>query len=86
MESFFRWDASAEVAEDWMYEGVAERFLFDEETRQWIEEVNPGVLHDVSGKLIEASRRGMWNAKEDTLRRLEAIHLKTEGILEEGER
>lgn len=86
MESFFGWDASAEVAEDWMYEGVAERFLFDEETRQWIEEVNPGVLHDVSGKLIEASRRGMWNAKEDTLRRLEAIHLKTEGILEEGER
>lgn len=84
VDSFFGWDASAEVAEDWMYESVAEKFLFDSETREWIEDVNPGVLHNVSGKLLEASKRDMWSAKEDTLRKLEGIYLKTEGLLEEG--
>lgn len=84
IDSFFGWDASAEVAEDWMYESVAENFLFDKETREWIEEVNTGVIYNVTGKLLEASKRGMWNAKEETLTQLQNIFLKTEGLLEEG--
>lgn len=84
IDSFFGWDASAEVAEDWMYEQIAQEFLFDRETREWIEEVNPGVIYDVAGKLLEAHQRGMWKAKGETLSRLQGLYLRTEGILEDG--
>lgn len=86
IDSFFGWDASAEVAEDWMYEHIAKDFLFDKETREWIEEVNAGVIYDVAGKLLEANKRGMWNAKAETLTQLQNIFLQTEGLLEEGKR
>ena len=85
MDSFFGWDASAEVAEDWMYEQIARDFLFEKETREWIEEVNPGVIYDVAGKLLEANKRGMWNANVETLKQLQGIYLQTEGRLEDGD-
>lgn len=84
VDSFFGWDASAEVAEDWMYDSIAQNFLFDKKTREWIEEVNTGVIYNVAGKLLEAHKRGMWNAKPEDLSRLQRIFLKTEGLLEDG--
>ena len=84
VDSFFGWDASAEVAQDWMYESIAEDFLFDRETREWMEQVNAGVVYNVAGKLLEADKRGMWNAKEQTREALQKIFLKTEGLLEDG--
>lgn len=84
VDSFFGWDASAEVAQDWMYESIAKQFLFDRDTREWIEAVNSGVVYNVAGKLLEAGRRGMWNAKKETLDELMRIYLRTEGLLEEG--
>lgn len=83
IDSFFGWDASAEVAEDWMYEQIASDFLFDQDTKEWIEKVNPGVLHDVAGKLLEANKRGMWSAKEETRSKLQNLYLDTEGLLED---
>lgn len=86
VDSFFGWDASAEVAEDWMYTHIAEKFLLDGETRAWIEAVNAGVIYNVAGKLLEASRRGMWRAGAEMLTQLQDIFLQTEGFLEEGKR
>ncbi|WP_459129226.1 cobaltochelatase subunit CobN [Guggenheimella bovis] len=82
VDSFFGWAASADVGKDWMFEGIASRFLFDKETREWIESVNPGVVHDVSGKLLEADQRGMWQASTETKEQLQSIYLKAEGLLE----
>ena len=84
MDSFFGWDASAEVAEDWMYEQVAQNFLLDSDVRQWMEQANAGAVYNVASKLLEANQRGMWKAKADTLDQLQRIFLNTEGLLEEG--
>lgn len=86
VDSFFGWDASADMAQDWMYESIAQKFLFDKETREWINEVNSGVLYNISGKLLEANKRDMWNAGQETLEELRNIFLRTEGLLEEGNR
>lgn len=83
VDSFLGWDASADVAEDWMYEDIAKRFLLDKETREWIEQVNAGVIYDIAEKLLEASKRGMWDADEKTLSEIQKIYLNTEGLLEE---
>ena len=83
MDSFFGWDATAETGEDWMYQSMAETFLFDEETRKWMEDVNRWAVHSVSERLLEASQRGMWNTDEKTLRHLRVIYMQAEGTIEE---
>ena len=86
MDSFFGWDATAETGEDWMYQSMAEAFLFDEETRRWMEEVNRWSVHSVSERLLEANQRGMWDTDEETLRRLRGIYMQAEGNIEEVSR
>ena len=83
LDSLFGWDATAEVAQDWMYQGIAERFLFDEETRAWMEQVNSWSVHAVSERLLEAHQRGMWDASPETLNQIRAIYMKVEGTIEE---
>lgn len=83
LDSLFGWDATAQVAEDWMYQGIAEKFLFDEQTRKWMEEVNRWSVHAVSERLLEAHQRGMWQTDDDTLRQLQTIYMNAEGNIEE---
>jgi cobaltochelatase CobN len=78
----FGWDASADVIDDWMYDMISENYLFNDEIREWIEEVNPWALHAMSERLLEAAQRGMWNASEDALNRLKNIFLSAEGEIE----
>ncbi len=83
LDSLFGWDATAEVAEDWMYQSIAEKFLFDEETRRWMESVNRWAVHSVSERLLEAHQRGMFETDEETLCRLRSIYMQAEGAIEE---
>lgn len=84
LDSFFGWDATAETAEDWMYQSMAETFLFNEDTRKWMEEVNQWSVHSVSERLLEANQRGMWNTDEETLNKLRGIYMQAEGNIEEA--
>lgn len=84
LDSFFGWDATAEVAEDWMYQAMTEKFLFDEETRRWMEQVNRYSVHAMSQRLLEANQRGMWDADEETLSKLRGIYMQAEGNIEEA--
>jgi len=84
LDSFFGWDATAETAEDWMYQSMAEKFLFDEKTRKWMEQVNRWSVHSVSERLLEANQRGMWDTDEETLKKLRGIYMQAEGNIEEA--
>jgi len=79
----YGWDATSDVVEDWMYDAMAERFLFDEENRRWIEDSNPFALRDILEDLLEAIDRGLWDAPEEIREALKDMYLDTEGILEE---
>lgn len=83
VDSLFGWDATAEVGQDWMYESVAQRFLFDQQTRQWMEEANRWSVHALSERLLEAQQRGMWNADPATVKQLQAIYMNSEGAIED---
>jgi cobaltochelatase CobN len=86
VDSLFGWDATAQTATDWMYQSIAETFLFDRETRDWMESVNRWSVHSVSERLLEANQRGMWDADPETLRRLQGIYMQAEGTVEEVSR
>jgi cobaltochelatase CobN len=82
MDFVFGWDATSDVIESWMYEGMAEKFLFDEETKEWLEENNPEVIRQMSARMLEAINRGMWDANASVQDRLESIYLEQEEKLE----
>ena len=83
LDSLFGWDATADAAEDWMYQSFAERFLFDADTRRWMEEVNRWAVHSAAERLLEAHQRGMWDTDEETLKKLRSIYMQAEGSIEE---
>ena len=78
----FGWDAASGTVDDWMYDSIAQTYLFDEQMREWIKEANPYALHAMSERLLEAVSRGMWNADEQTAEMLRNIYLQAEGDLE----
>jgi cobaltochelatase CobN len=81
-EYMLGWDATSDAIDDWMYEQVSEKFLFDEDTRKWMEEENPYAMMDMLNRLQEAITRGLWDPKETTLEKLEALYLDIEERLE----
>jgi cobaltochelatase CobN len=83
VDYLFGYDATAGVVDDWMYEHLAAAYLFDEQTRAFLEQSNPWALRGISERLLEAVERGMW-AEPDaaTLQRLQETYLASEGDLE----
>lgn len=79
----FQWDATSAVMEDWMYEKYAEKYAFDPKVQEWMRDVNPWALQRMTEILLEASQRGLWNAKEETLDELKKLYLDMEGELED---
>ncbi|MBE6527069.1 MAG: hypothetical protein E7Z63_04800, partial [Thermoplasmata archaeon] len=77
------WGATSDVAEDWMYEGLADKFLFDEDTHDWMDDVNPYAMMNIINRLQEAIERGLWNATDEYRQKLKDLFIKTEERIEE---
>ena len=82
-EYTFVWDATSDIVDDWVYEKLVERYLFDDDTREWMEDENPHAMMDMMNRLMEAYERGMWDAKPETLERMKEIFLELEERIEE---
>jgi cobaltochelatase CobN len=76
------WDATVDVVEDWMYEDLAYKYVLDEKMQEWLKEVNPYALQNMTERLLEAIERGLWNASEEMKRELQQLYLQIEGLLE----
>ena len=83
IDYLFAYDATTKCVEDFMYQGVAEAYIFDENVQSFIQSKNPWALRDMSERLLEANQRGLWqSASQKTLEKLQAIALEAEGIIE----
>ncbi len=76
------WDATSDIIDPWMYQSIAERFLFDEETAEWFRDANPYAMHETASRLLEAIGRGMWTPDEETRKQLEEIYTDLEAQFE----
>lgn len=79
----FQWDATSKVMEDWMYEKLARAYALDPKVQEWMKDVNPWALQRITETLLEAEKRGLWKAADDTLEKLQSLYLDIEGELEE---
>ncbi|MEG5016359.1 MULTISPECIES: cobaltochelatase subunit CobN [unclassified Microcoleus] len=83
VDFLFAYDATANCVEDFMYEGIAEAYIFDEKVQTFIQENNPWALRDMAERLLEARQRGLWeSANQDTLDKLRSIALQAEAVIE----
>jgi len=74
MDYLFAYDATTDLVDDFMYEGITKEYLFNEANRQFIEQVNPWALRDMTERMLEAVQRGMWKQPEkETLERLQQL-------------
>lgn len=83
VDYLFGYDATTNVVADWMYEKLAESYVFDDVNRKFMEQSNPWALHGIAERLLEAAERDLWEKPEqETLDRLRQVYLETEGELE----
>lgn len=85
VDYLFGYDATTGIAEDWMYEDVARKYLLDEDVGSFMTRSNPWAARAIAEKLIEAADRGLWEAPPaDTMDSIRARYLELEGELEEA--
>jgi cobaltochelatase CobN len=79
VDYLFGYDATARVVEDWMYERVTAAYVGDPEVRAFFEQSNPWALRSIAEKLLEADRRGLWEASDAARKTLVDAVLEAEG-------
>jgi cobaltochelatase CobN len=83
VDYLFGFDATAGVVQDWMYQKLAESYVFDAEVRDFMRKSNPWALRGVAERLLEAADRGLWAQPDSaTLDQLRSVYLELEGELE----
>jgi len=86
VDYLFGWDATTGVVADWMYEQLSASYVFDPDTRKFLEQSNPWALRGITERLLEAADRGLWAEPEaGTIAQLKDAYLEVEGQLEEAQ-
>ncbi|MGV9797085.1 cobaltochelatase subunit CobN [Mycobacterium sp. NPDC003449] len=84
VDYLFGFDATAGVVHDWMYEKLAQEYVLDPATREFLNTSNPWALHGIVERLHEAADRGLWaEPSPETLAALQQAYLEVEGDLED---
>jgi cobaltochelatase CobN len=88
VDYLFGFDATAQIAPDFVYEGLAEHYALSPEMREFLNASNPWALNAIAERLLEAAKRELWEKPApETLEALRGILLDTETLLEaQGER
>jgi cobaltochelatase CobN len=87
VDYMFGYGALTGLVEDWMYERVAEAYLFDEATAAFLQRSNPWVQRDIAARLLEAARRGLWaRPAAAVLERLARVQAVAEEAIRQRER
>ncbi|MBO3277760.1 cobaltochelatase subunit CobN [Pseudomonas schmalbachii] len=78
VDYLFGFDATSELVDDHQYALLADAYLLDRDTRDFIQQHNPGALQDMLERLLEAQQRGLWQQPGDYRAALENLLLDAE--------
>ncbi|MDQ0013175.1 cobaltochelatase CobN [Variovorax boronicumulans] len=82
VDYLFGFDATARVVGDHQYAMVADAYVLDVDTRDFVNQHNPRALHDMLSRLLEAMQRGLWQSPGDYQVQLENLLLDHEQQME----
>ena len=72
VDNLFAFDATTHLIDDHHYQSLADAYVLDPATRDFMREHNPEALRDLTERLLEAQQRGLWEAPGDYREALEA--------------
>ena len=75
--------ATTNKVENWVWEDITDRIALNDDVRQRMAEANPWATAKLIERLLEAEKRGYWEASEDRLKELREVYLEIEGDLED---
>ena len=61
LDNLFAFDATTHLIDDHQYALLADAYLLDPDTRQFVQQHNPHALRDMTERLLEAQQRGLWS-------------------------
>ncbi len=71
-------DATSELIDDHQYQLLTDAYLLDPDTRDFIQQHNPGALRDITERLLEAQQRGLWQEPGEYRAALENLLIDSE--------
>ncbi|APB32388.1 hydrogenobyrinic acid a,c-diamide cobaltochelatase [Gloeomargarita lithophora Alchichica-D10] len=84
VDYFFAYDATAQTGADYMYQGMAQAYLFNPQVRAFLTRSNPWALRGMAERFWEAHQRGQWRAVDpELLAKLRRIIHETEALIEQ---
>ena len=84
VDYLFAFDATTGVVGDHQYALVADAYLHDDATREFLQQHNPLALRSIGERLLEAMGRGLWAEPGEHRERIEEHLLALEHRLEES--
>ncbi|MGV8917643.1 MAG: cobaltochelatase subunit CobN [Pseudomonas sp.] len=78
VDFLFAFDATTQLIDDHQYALLADAYLLDPSTRQFIEQHNPDALRDMTERMLEAQQRGLWQEPGEYRQALENLLLDIE--------
>lgn len=81
MTAMLGWGATV-FQEDWTWSQSSEMYVEDEEMADTLRRNNPEAFRNVVARMLEAAGRGIWDAPEDTLKKLQDIYADMDEQLE----
>ncbi|NBF04587.1 cobaltochelatase subunit CobN [Pseudomonas sp. Fl5BN2] len=78
LDNLFAFDATTELIDDHQYALLADAYLLDDSTREFVRQHNPHALRDMTERLLEAQQRGLWQEPGDYREALENLLLDIE--------
>jgi cobaltochelatase CobN len=78
VDFLFAFDATTELIDDHQYALLADAYLLDPSTREFIQQHNPDALRDMTERMLEAQQRGLWQAPGEYREALENLLLDIE--------
>ncbi|MGR6738309.1 cobaltochelatase subunit CobN [Pseudomonas chlororaphis] len=78
LDNLFAFDATTQLIDDHQYALLADAYLLDPATREFIQQHNPHALRDMTERLLEAQQRGMWQEPGEYREALENLLLDIE--------
>lgn len=74
MTALVGWGGTTGFQDNWVYDQAAQTYALDETMANRLRQANPEAFRNIVGRMIEANGRGMWQAEEETLERLQDLY------------
>ena len=82
MTALLGWSGTTNFADNWVYDQAADTYALDPDMAAKLQKANPEAFRNLVSRMIEAHGRGIWQADQEKLEKLQALYDLTDAELE----